>query len=256
MNTEIDIYNYPIDPALLPASPAPPTGATCRPRSARLCSRTDTVKEHPILFSAPMVLAILAGNKTQTRRIVTKHNSVLGSGTWPEDGLARAFPQADGSKLMLPGDGDTAHRLWPKWGPDDRLWVKETFSVSSGVEGTRYEGTLVPRYRADVTEDIAKTERWKPSIFMPRWASRITLEIVSVRVERLQDISDGDAIAEGIDIFEDGCGFSIPLKNGRLGSWQRNERDAFWALWELVNGADAWAQNPWVWVIEFRRVQP
>jgi hypothetical protein len=111
------------------------------------------------------------------------------------------------------------------------------------------------RYRAGISDDIAKTERWRPSIFMPRWASRLTPEITAVRVERLQDISDGDAIAEGVDIFEDGAGFTIPMKNGKLGSWLRNERDAYSVLWKSINGPESWDANPWVWVISFRRVK-
>jgi hypothetical protein len=200
------------------------------------------VKERPILFSAPMVKAILAGTKTQTRRVVTKRNSVLGSGTWPEDGLARAFPQRDGSKLMLPGEDDTSHRLWPKWEPGDRLWVKETHCYFNEAN------ELVVAYRADEwTECPADNDKWKPSIFCTRAASRITLEITKVRVERLQDITDADALAEAV-------GPTDPKWVGTVytGKW----KSVFNQLWQSINGPDSWAANPWVWVIEFRRVQP
>jgi hypothetical protein len=204
-----------------------------------------------------MVKAILAGTKTQTRRVVTKHNSVLGSGTWPEDGLARAFPQRDGSKLMLPGEDDTSHRLWPKWEPGDRLWVRETWHVGVGWDNMKpseisrcavlysADGSKCGRGAANLdTLDGVNWGRVRQSIFMPRWASRITLEITKVRVERLQDISEADAIAEGCEV-------------SRAGQHDiASSCDHYRHVWQSINGPDSWAENPWVWVIEFRRVQP
>lgn len=195
-----------------------------------------------------MVRAILAGNKTQTRWIVTKRNSVLGSGTWPEDGLTRAFPQRDGSKLMLPGEDDTLHRLWPKWSPGENLWVRETWKPDPAWGCLRMKPSEIPEgtnilYRATLPEDHPKATlgKWHPSIFMPRWASRITLEITAVRVERLQDIRSEDAEDEGCEpafVYPDDIASACIQ---------------FRELWESINGADSWTANPWVWVIEFRR---
>lgn len=97
-----------------------------------------------------------------------------------------------------------------------------------------------------------------PSIHMPRWASRIQLHVKSVRVERVQDITEADAIAEGMDIFEDGAGYTIPLGNGKLSSWMRHPEECFRALWDMTytKRGYGWDVNPWAWVIEFERVDP
>ena len=146
-------------------------------------------KERPIIFSGPMIRAILEGRKTQTRRIV-KPNCL--------------------SKLS------------PYGRTGDRLWVRETWGHNP--EGPGYV------YRSDGDFDMKfHGDRWRPSIHMPRWASRITLEVTGVRVERLQDINEEDALAEGVE-------------------------HAFRSLWESINGPGSWDANPWVWVVEFRRV--
>lgn len=188
------------------------------------------IKEHPILFSAPMVRAILAGAKTQTRRVVHRRHLA-------QINLTRGPIRANWSKPMPYGQ------------PGDRLWVRETWS-------REFEGGVC--YRADdapgeVAEFVdaqgnpIKGSRWKPSIHMPRWASRITLEITGVRVERLQDISEADAQAEG-------CALECMTPTGD------DSGSAIWgpggyiALWESLNGPGSWEANPWVWVIEFKRV--
>lgn len=218
------------------------------------------MKAHPILFSGPMVQAILAGWKSQTRRQLNPapHKYFMPSvGDYQRPRVDRRTGEQYPEQRVRFGAFDDMQDLqFPYGRVGDRLWVRETHSISiGGGPGTPDDGTRLVRYRAGISDDIAKTERWRPSIFMPRWASRLTLEITAVRVERLQAISDGDALAEGIDIFEDGAGFTIPLKNGRPGPWQRNPVDAYRNLWELINGPDSWAANPWVWVISFRRVQ-
>lgn len=185
------------------------------------------MKERPILFSAPMVRAILDGRKTQTRRVV-KFIPELGD---PKYWCKMAVSEP--AKLsFLAGDYT---RYCPYGQPFERLWVKETFSAHGafGVSGRVC-------YRADIPDGREPHgAHWRPSIFMPRLASRITLEITAVRVERLQAISRGDAMAEG-------CPFPNMAKGDNPRHWYAD-------LWAAINGPDSWAANPYVWVIEFKR---
>ena len=208
-------------------------------------------KERPILFSGEMVRAILEGRKTQTRRII-KNKDFL---QWVEVGFADSFIK----------DSDN---LWqnecPYGQPGDRLWVRETFEYRSYEEGYDNgiqqggdhdweEGYSLVGYKADNSilpyelqeEDYLgkcpKIGRWYPSIHMPRWASRILLEITDIRVERLQDITEEDAKAEGI------------YKDPNV-IYPYSYVEMFSHLWEAINGAESWNKNPWVWVIEFRRI--
>ncbi|EKT4472993.1 hypothetical protein QEM11_003896 [Pseudomonas putida] len=239
-------------------------------------------KERPILFSGPMVRAILEGRKTVTRRIVKATKSHAdgiimldhGKGWWPFNMFGDSEVDSDGMEYQIP---------CPHGKPGDRLWVRETwfcdhFEVMRGpylkpadlnVTDAREDGTLV--YAADgLTPYEADQPAWKPSIHMPRWASRILLEVTDVRVERLQDISDDQARSEGMLswTFEECDG------DPRLGgqpctttNWhwepQENECDgygcaeyAFAGLWKAINGESAWDANPWVWVVEFKVVEP
>ena len=184
------------------------------------------MKERPILFSAPMVRALLAGTKTQTRRAFKTKNG----GVWPN---ANDLP---GMRQIL--------RSCPYGQPGDRLWVRETFCKIIGQSGgwieTDYQATYTHGDRLGDTLGIKK--RWTPSIHMPRHASRITLEVTGVRVERLQDISEADAIAEGVRN-------SLHLPGGRFA------RENFEHLWWTIHGDGSWESNPWVWVIEFKRVE-
>lgn len=176
------------------------------------------MKERPILFSGPMVRAILAGKKTQTRRVVKDLR-------WYEPPVKVAHI---GNKVGTP------EALCPYGQPGDRLWVKETWSTTEQAGDHVADAHVV--YRAtDPDWETMDGWKWRPSIYMPRWASRITLEIVSVRIERLKEISESDSIAEGCP---SGC---------------------FSELWQSINGdtpGKRWADNPWVWVIEFRRIEP
>ena len=200
------------------------------------------MKERPILFSAPMVRAILAGSKTQTRRAV-KGNAL----NWLNDvGFTPEF-------VAMPEN----HQC-PYGQPGDRLWVREAFS------GPRCEEEFPPRswyeadniwYWADGNPDAGDWTRPRPSIHMPRWASRILLEITAVRVERLQAISETDALAEGVIEGNgdfSGC-FSVPGTQAMSGT---TAKECYARLWDQINGAGSWAANPWVWVVEFRRVTP
>lgn len=202
------------------------------------------MKSRPILFSGPMVRALLDGTKTQTRRVVK-----------PDYCQATEFKTIDelGNAWFLSGFDGYPFKC-PYGQPGDRLWVRETFRLfDSSVECACYEECRCskwhgkPVYRA--TNEGADGS-WKPSIFMPRAASRITLEITSIRVERLNGISDKDAIAEGIRT-SDGAWMSYSKDYNRCVSPVTSYR----TLWESINGPGSWAMNPFVWVIEFRKVE-
>lgn len=170
----------------------------------------------PILFSTPMVQAILDERKTQTRRIVKEQ--ILG--------------------IARPGE----HKC-PYGQPGDVLWVRETFQT----------WRLGYIHKATWSTELPENIKWKPGIHMPKEACRLFLEIVSVRVERLQDISEQDAISEGVKstyvhLFQEERYKDYHLDvDGEF----RNPVTSFKTLWESINGEDSWESNPWVWVIEF-----
>ncbi|WP_288399722.1 morphogenetic protein [uncultured Serratia sp.] len=184
------------------------------------------MKERPVIFNGEMVRAILDGRKTQTRRAISdRHLHLIDVASQ----VGECYPLESG---IDHANSQSYYREYCPFGQvGDRLWVRETF----GDCGNR----LV--YRAD-TEDGAASQvkRWVPSIHMPREACRILLEITTVRVERLNDISDGDAIREGCS--------AAAMRSGDCVA------DVFACLWSSIYGADSWRANPWVWVIEFRRV--
>ncbi|EDR3236073.1 hypothetical protein FB39_004406 [Salmonella enterica subsp. diarizonae] len=214
------------------------------------------MKERGMIFNSEMVRAILEGRKTQTRRIMK-----VQPGT-PEFGLRLIIESSkaneNGMYFWSQDDacGIKARSkpfLFPYGEVGDRIWVRETFRVHSRATDV---ATLV--YRASVrnswTEQTHRVpvavcnkpvtpEKWTPSIHMPRWASRILLEITDVRVERLRDLSEEDAKSEGI----------IPSAGGVLPGWEY--RINFRDLWMDIYGTDNWEANPWVWVIEFKRVE-
>ena len=216
------------------------------------------MKERPILFSAPMVRALLDGTKTQTLRAIKPE-------WWrcldPEDEDDRA----------------TALERCPYGAPGDRLWVREAFApyrmrgtgVPSGIADADYaclkDGTQVWRSPPAVFPCLSEYApgafdgvRWRPSIHMPRWASRTTLEIVGVRVEQLHDISERDAIADRVERANDGIGWrSYDTQGDVLGAYM-SARGAFFSLWRAIHGAASVSAsaNPWVWALTFRRVQP
>lgn len=203
------------------------------------------MKERPILFSAPMVRAILDGRKTQTRRVMkVQPGDVL----WRSNGRDWLWLDNDDGPLTEPAPCIRC----PYGVPGDRLWVRETWA-KPGEVGDSIE------YRADNDDPLAG--RWRPSIHMPRWASRITLEVTGVRVERLQDISEDDARAEGIrEVTKDGvvkkyCVYDLGDHSST--PWDQMPRRAvaaYAALWNDINGKGAFLSNPWVWVVEFRRL--
>ena len=198
------------------------------------------MKERPILFSGEMARAILEGRKTQTRRAVKPQ---------PGDHMRIPMLTQNGWQFMTHPDQlrDTISSWRCPFGiPGDRLWVRETWAEFAGIEP---KSEIV--YRADGTFDTPAKEHlrnksWRPAIFMPRCASRIALEITAIRVELLQDISEDDAIAEGCT--HTGIGRSIAADE------IETAREQFQRLWESIYGEESWNANPWVWVIEFKKI--
>ena len=207
---------------------------------------STAIKERPILFSAPMVRAILDGRKTQTRRIAKEFIESPVS-----DMLMKRFPHQRGCKFGEVGD---------------RLWVRETWSPSTSMIPLARVPNADPRNKYDVKLWYAASNdrptwaetKWHPSIHMPRWASRITLEITGVRVERLNDISHHDALQEGLIEWSDPPRVtSLHYGVSRADCWETNAPAAFKRLWSTIhaaNGPNGWDANPWVWVIEFKKL--
>lgn len=230
------------------------------------------MSERPILFSGPMVRAILDGRKTQTRRVVK-----------PQPPIRMTAPT--GYEFSVAGHD----YMCPYGKTGDRLWLRETWKYDNWTE----DGEPFVRYKSDNTvllkdfpdewvdkvEDIwanlsersnikidgvARDRRWRPSIHMPRWASRINLEITGVRVERLNDISRDDAVAEGVDwkscpkyqSMENFQAQRMAEKMGKYGvlSLTIDYVGGYQKIWESINGPGSWDANPWAWVVEFKRV--
>lgn len=223
---------------------------------------TAAIRERPILFSGEMVRAIREGRKTQTRRIVKPQPSLNAISLYHNGDIIAADIEDDETGAIVGYGFDDDERRWPcPYGrPGDRLWVKETHRFPKGLDGmsaseiaasaldanyrkpwapTRYDSDGAVRCRSLVADFGRGWGKTRVSIHMPRWASRILLEIESVRVEQLQSISDADAMAEGI------------------AAWTSPEQTfsptvRYHELWESINGPGSWDANPWVWVIEFR----
>ena len=198
--------------------------------------------ERPIIFSAPMVKAILDGRKTQTRRIV----KLTDSGRVKEVGSPKNWHL----------DDPDAIKACPYGVPGDRLWVREAWSYDPPDElWAKDRARLLYREGYDHPPEMNDDEwpRWKSPIHCPRWASRITLEIVDVRVERVQEISEEDAIAEGIERVT-GNSFRV-YERGAEGETAPGAISSYRSLWDSINGKRApWESNPYVWAITFKRV--
>lgn len=217
--------------------------------------------DRPIIFSAPMVRAILSGAKSQTRRIVKPQ-------PFGGDRIEPAYSREDGFIVGQLRDSENAWRriVCPYGNVGDRLWVREAWRTVAAMDADRptriaeqcldagYRKPWAPiQYEADRQRDNwntmqpAEPGKLRSPRHMPRWASRLTLEITAVRAQQLHDISEADAIAEGVR--------SISLADvPRNAAW--SERQDFAHLWDKINGAGAWDANPWVWAITFRRYQP
>lgn len=235
------------------------------------------MKERPILFSSEMVRAILEGRKTQTRRVVKKIPCQCSE--WMPHEISKTTPEgyqeAGHSGLWSCQCCTDTPRECPYGKPGDRLWVRETwlpdppqtdieFDYCLYSDGENHNFDALPKKYKNPKHIIYKASwddtplRWIPSIFMPRWASRITLEIVNIRVEKVQEIGEEDAWSEGVG-------------GGVMGRFDIDGRVLFKDLWDSINakkglvfedefgtisssGIYSWVFNPWVWVIEFKRV--
>lgn len=228
--------------------------------------------DKPIIFSAPMIRALLDGTKTQTRRILGPGTTLFNGRPWSRHQNAQTWgwdeawvdpgPSPAGNPgpyLKLPwcaGDADvyegTAHRIYPQIQPGDRLWVREAWAR---VPATAYRQSVGVEQVVDPSDpdmacvyragwDRCAPSRWRPSIHMPRWASRLTLLVKDVRVQRIQDITEADAEAEGLSLLD----------------WERDDEsgegpdsyvECFSWLWRSLHGPDAWDRNEWVVAITF-----
>ncbi|EMN8403409.1 TPA: hypothetical protein ACSRV8_000844 [Enterobacter hormaechei subsp. steigerwaltii] len=212
------------------------------------------MKERGMIFNGEMVRAILDGRKTQTRRIMKVQPKPCNHTNWPDyspESQWKSYP--NGWCCAVCANGTTIdHRhhakgiTCPYGTVGDRIWVRETFSPVPDHEEPAGCSALL--YAADGNGPYGK---WVPSIHMPRWASRLTLEITGVRVERLNSISQEDAQAEGMELTGWRPTYSDPDSGGEV--W--TPYDNFAQLWESIYGDESWRSNPWVWVIEFKRIE-
>jgi hypothetical protein len=204
------------------------------------------IKERPIPFTGEMVRAILDGRKAQTRRVVNPQ-------PFPDENGDCLVRHPDGRPLAWPERAYDGVMPCPYGQPGDRLWVRETWAHDcSHCDDPRCGNPDHVWYAASEAhpEQFAGSASWRPSSRMPRWASRITLEITEVRAQRVQEISEDDANAEG-------CGFGCTVKSERFGRYMSAGQYAFASLWDSINANRGlgWESNPWVWVIGFRKLE-
>lgn len=219
------------------------------------------MKERPILFSASMARAILAGEKTQTRRVMKPQPWLIpgtpyitGGWMWTRSGDGDGEGLDWGINAPMDEVGAALAKYCPYGQPGDRLWVRESFRFGSAPNDASGQGIAL--FGSDASSAIPHPDmemgrynwcrRYVPvsAIHMPRWACRLLLEVTGVRVERVQEITEDDARAEGMEVLSVGTA-----------TW--SNRQSFAVLWDQINGKRAgcaWDNNPWVWVIEFRRV--
>lgn len=237
---------------------------------------TTATRERPILFSAPMVRAILDGKKTQTRRVIKPQPNQPTDPKWkairqfspvtkPRPFWAWAFQDPRGGWVRQIETNDFPYLRCPFGNVGDELWVRETFFdhgywhnpyPHEDYENAEWHSSESPDRIAYAATDpdpgFVSDYRKRPSIHMPRWASRIQLRITDVRVERLQEISEEDAIAEGLE--------SDPQRYWMAPDYSSysDPRDAFRVRWDSINAkrGHSWDTNPWVWAVTLERIQP
>lgn len=242
------------------------------------------MKQRPILFSAPMVRALLAGTKTQTRRVLKRQpeppRAIYGSPGADttitpnlyrcENGMGVAWrfemskiTSSKGRHLEVSViDHEPVRIVCPYGNPGDRLWVRENGwqrPADRAERGWPYAYDADAPFGIGAANEAYREAGWKrrPSIHMPRWASRILLEVTDVRVERLKEISEADAMAEGIErspsMGKPGalqwCDYRMPHN---AAEWFNSPIHSYETLWDQINGTGAWAANPWVWAVSFR----
>ncbi|WP_059265020.1 hypothetical protein [Acinetobacter baumannii] len=223
------------------------------------------MNERPILFNTEMVRAILEGRKTQTRRLV-KEKLISEQAEFESGNRPNVIHSEPSLKYYIDNS-------CPFGQVGDHLWVRETFSYALNEDDhiCDKDGNSVwdvkDAHIYFAASEINVEGKWMPSIHMPRWASRFSLEITNIRVERLNELSEADAIEEGVEpiIVQD----NVKVGNGwakenrhmwkgyknKARAYQDTAKDSFNSLWESINGDGSWDLNPWVWVIEFRVIQ-
>ncbi len=244
------------------------------------------MRESPILFSGPLVRAVFADQKTQTRREVTRSRSLVdgypcSAAGWASldfdhpNNMVDPGPSPAGNpgpylKVMRPSEG-TRHRVYPRWQPVDRLWVRETWQAltpGSYLDSPDPQRSDELRYAASEPAHSKETRGhvWRPSIFMPRWASRLSLDVTGLRVERVQAISEADIRAEGVTPDAVASLWLAATKKERAsvpcarrehpGSYfQGLPLPELWRIaWCLINGIPSWQRNVWCFVLDFKRV--
>jgi hypothetical protein len=198
------------------------------------------MKERGILFSAPMVLALFGGIKTQTRRVARLTASAH-------------VKEVGGNRRWHPADPE-ARLACPYGQPGDQLWVREAIRLIPDQEPDDGTGDVLSEYAADGSLTVADAWPWRrrylPAMHCPRGLSRMDLEIVDVRIERLRSISEVDAKAEGAPGYEEGID-APPSEPDSEWSYRASYR----RVWETINGPGSWDENPWVWVVEFKRIE-
>ncbi|HBQ9339447.1 TPA: hypothetical protein L9D42_004550 [Klebsiella pneumoniae] len=211
------------------------------------------MKERGMIFNGEMVRAILDGRKTQTRRIMKPQPEPCprGGHWWPSNVFKTMLHVEDEMQNGKGGWGGLVGDACPFGAVGDRIWVRETWASGLSTKSTlAYRAT---HKREDLEDGFYDTIKWTPSIHMPRWASRILLEITDVRVERLNAISEEDARAEGI--IDGGCLNCGEPEPCGCANPEPDATDAFAYLWQSIYGQESWNADPWVWVIEFKRVE-
>lgn len=211
------------------------------------------MKQHPILFSTPMVQAILQGNKTQTRRTRKLEEINERASDW-----VNPFGNLHGDKWVFTAEHGEAKQVrvtCPYGQVGDILWVRETWNYKGKTNNVAY--------KADFDKEILGIcGKWKPSIHMPKAACRIWLQITDIRVERLQNISEQDAIAEGVEKWIEERLRSKPTHykvyyydDDDDSTYSSSAITSYETLWQKINGKDSWNLNPWVWVVEFQKIE-
>ncbi|HDW1350522.1 hypothetical protein [Klebsiella variicola] len=219
------------------------------------------MKERGMIFNGEMVRAILDGRKTQTRRIMKPQPEPCprGGHWWPSNVFKTMLHVEDEMQNGKGGWGGLVGDACPFGDVGDRIWVRETWAeAGASAPDLKLYRANYPEHVPSIYENVPPAEeiRWTPSIHMPRWASRILLEITDVRVERLNAISEEDAEAEGIDmeaLYDSQDCYDCIADHNMTG--RPTVTGAFKYLWESIYGEDGWKANPWVWVIEFKRVE-
>ncbi len=225
---------------------------------------TDTkIKEIPMLFSTPMVQALLNGTKTETRRLFKINGQPITSDKEEIIELRDNELKEDGTVNYLSTGGLSGPYKCP-WRIGNILWVKEThcFLDEKDCEGRKTRDYYRTEHHESNNEWFKENYKWTPSLFMRRHTARIFLRIESIGIERLRDITEEEAMAEGIlkeeQVVGDLPGYKnyhkVKGKSDSMGDWYYNPIDSYKSLWESINGAGSWGANPWVWVVKFKKI--